>query len=623
MAENWVIRVDEENVTAFEAVCGDPLELGRQDEGNGEVLYQLSVTATGGYRLAIARIEEVNVSRRQVQIEAAANGRIRVKNISNNVPFALGNGRPVRQGTEVVVDLPLLLKFGKKSVHLQDPVDARSRGLIQGLPEPTLAPDVTGLRPSSVSGLELRSMGALDAEAMIRWIRATVEVLHSAAGDTDFFQKAARAAVELVSMDSGRVAVLRQDSEWETVAHHCSTAGPQGHDDPASRLVLRMVCQHKSTFWYDSMSHMAGYDRAQVTDVGSSLAGVHSVVAAPILDSEARVIAVLYGERRLNSIVNTGKRVTKLDAMLIELLASGVATGLARLEHERKALVLQTRFEQFFTPALARHLVTRPDLLTGRDVEITALFCDIRGFSRISRNHGPTFTLDWTNDVLSTLSDCVVKHEGVLVDYIGDELLAMWGAPEQQPDHAERACRAALEMKDCLPGLNARWQRSLGEPMGFGIGINTGIARVGNTGSQRKFKYGPLGDTVNVASRVQGATKYFKSSLLITKATRDRLGAEFQVRRLGKARVVNISEPIELFELGSPGQAKALELRSSYEEGLAAFESKEFRKATGILGQLLYLHRDDGPSIALLARAIACVVEEPEVFDPAFRLPGK
>jgi adenylate cyclase len=309
--------------------------------------------------------------------------------------------------------------------------------------------------------------------------------------------------------------------------------------------------------------------------------------------------------------------------MLIELLASGVATGLARLEHERKALILQTRFEQFFTPALARHLAAHPDLLSGQDVEITALFCDIRGFSRISRNHGPAFTLDWTNDVLSTLSDCVLKHEGVLVDYIGDELLAMWGAPEEQPDHAERACRTALEMTGCLPGLNARWQGPLGEAMGFGIGVNTGVARVGNTGSQRKFKYGPLGDTVNVASRVQGATKYFKSSLLITKATRDRLGAQFQVRRLGKARVVNIAEPIELFELYSPDQPAACELLASYEEGLAAFEAKEFRKAAGILGQLLYLNRDDGPSIALLARAIACVVEEPETFDPAFRLPGK
>ena len=136
--------------------------------------------------------------------------------------------------------------------------------------------------------------------------------------------------------------------------------------------------------------------------------------------------------------------------------------------------------------------------------------------------------------------------------------------------------------------------------MGFGIGINTGIARVGNTGSRQKFKYGPLGDTVNVASRVQGASKYFKSSLLITRATRDRLGPGFQVRRLGTARVVNIADPIELFELCSPDQPNACELGAAYEEALAAFEAGEFRKTSRILGRIINVHGDDGPSFALL-----------------------
>ncbi|HKI17521.1 MAG TPA: adenylate/guanylate cyclase domain-containing protein, partial [Isosphaeraceae bacterium] len=171
--------------------------------------------------------------------------------------------------------------------------------------------------------------------------------------------------------------------------------------------------------------------------------------------------------------------------------------------------------------------------------------------------------------------------------------------------------------------LNARWQERLGEPMAVGIGINTGMARVGNTGSSRKFKYGPLGDTVNVASRVQGSSKYFKANLLLTKATRDRLGPEFHVRRLGKTRVINIASPIELYELWPPSEPGAVEFCSAYEEALAAFEAGEFRAAARILGRLVNSRPDDGPSFALLARAIACIVEEPEKFDPAFRLPGK
>jgi adenylate cyclase len=536
MAENWVVGFAEDDGTACEAVCGDPLELGRTNESNEELLYD---------------------------------------------------------------------------------------GPIQGLAEPTSVPDRTASRHQERGSAALLSTGAPEVEAVIRWLKATMDVLRGASSDSEFFQKAAQAAVELLSLDSGTVAVLDKLGDWKIVARHCASGVEQSQDSPASRVVLKTVRQRKGTFWYDPMNHGDTFDPALIKAAGSSRAGTHSIVAAPILDGDAMVIAILYGERRLDSVDNAGKRLTRLDAMLIELLASSVATGLARMEHERKALALQTQFEQFFTPKLARLLATRPELLAGQDVEITALFCDIRGFSRISRNHEPSFTLDWINDVLSTLSDCILAHEGVLVDYIGDELMAMWGAPENHPDHAERACHAAIEMIGCLPALDARWQGPLGEPMGFGVGINTGIARVGNTGARRKFKYGPLGDTVNVASRVQGATKYFKSSLLITQATRDRLGAEFHVRRLGRARMVDIAETIELFELCAPDRPEACKLRSAYEDGLAAYEAKEFRKATAILGRILCEHRDDGPSIALLARAINCVVEEPENFDPAFRLPGK
>jgi adenylate cyclase len=623
MSENWVIRIDEDDQTAFEGVCSDPLELGRQDESSGEILYHLSVKLDGSHRVAIARNEEVNVSRRQVRIESAPDGRVRIKNISTNVPFNLGNGRPVKQGTDLIVELPVLLKFGKRSVHLQDPSETGPGGPIQSLSEPTLVPAAYESGRSILGNLNLHSTGPFEVEAVIHWLEATMEVLQSAASDSEFFQKAAQAAVELVALDSARVAVRGKQGEWKTVALHPASVEARSRDDAASRLVLKMVSQHKRTFWYDPLNQAAALEASQAADVGSSLAGVDSVVAAPILDRDGKVIAVLYGERRLNSIVTSGKRVSRLDAMLIKLLASGVATGLARLEQERAALSFQSQLEQFFTPELARQLATRPELLIGQDLEITALFCDIRGFSRITRNHGPTFTLDWTNDVLSTLSDCVLEHDGVLVDYIGDEMLAMWGAPEHQPDHAERACRAAIDMVNCLPALNERWQGPLGEAMGFGIGVNTGIARVGNTGSRRKFKYGPLGDTVNVASRVQGASKYFKSSLLITRATRDRLGPGFRVRRLGTACVVNITDPIELFELCSPDQPNARELGSAYEEALVAFEAGEFRKTSRILGRVINVHGDDGPSFALLARAIACIVEEPLAFDPAFRLPGK
>jgi adenylate cyclase len=182
-------------------------------------------------------------------------------------------------------------------------------------------------------------------------------------------------------------------------------------------------------------------------------------------------------------------------------------TGLARQAQEKAALAAHVRLEQFFGPDLARRLVREPGLLEGREAIVTLLFCDVRGFSRVSEKLSPAESLRWMNDVMSELSSCVLDEGGVLVDYVGDELLAMWGAPEDQPDQAERAARAALAMLAALPALDGRWQEAVGGPTEVGIGVNTGPAQVGNTGSTFKFKYGALGNTVNLGSRVQGLTK--------------------------------------------------------------------------------------------------------------------
>jgi len=135
-----------------------------------------------------------------------------------------------------------------------------------------------------------------------------------------------------------------------------------------------------------------------------------------------------------------------------------VAAGLARVKEEEESLRARTQFEQFFTPQLYSALQANPTLLEGRDETVTVLFCDIRAFSRISerlgnRQHDPV-----DQCTFHALSQCVLDEQGVLVDYIGDELMAMWGAPVAQPDHALRACRAALAMLRVLPALNERWQ---------------------------------------------------------------------------------------------------------------------------------------------------------------------
>jgi adenylate cyclase len=282
-----------------------------------------------------------------------------------------------------------------------------------------------------------------------------------------------------------------------------------------------------------------------------------------------------------------------------------VASGLARLDQEKQLVAERVRFEQFFTPELARMLGSSgEEMLAARDAEITVLFCDIKGFSRISRASGAELAVEWVRDVLSALSDCVADYQGVLVDYSGDSLEALWGAPLTTPQHATLACKAALQMRACLPELNKRWESRLGEKTDVSIGINSGRAQVGNIGSRRKFKYGAFGTTVNQASRVQGAAKQVGVSLLVTRSTVNLLEPNFSLRRLWTVQTVNIDEPIELFELVDGSDPRWAGLKAKYEESLTRFENGQYYEAMTIVGSLVAEYPQDEPTRRLLQRIV-------------------
>jgi adenylate cyclase len=345
-------------------------------------------------------------------------------------------------------------------------------------------------------------------------------------------------------------------------------------------------------------------------------------VAAPLLDRHDQVVGVLYGERRAGAARTAGAD-SRVAALLVNLLACGVATGLARLEQEQAALKATTLFEQFFTRDLARHLAADPGLLEGREAEVTLLFADVRDFSRHSEKLGAANTFHWVNDVMDELSGCVRTEGGVLADYLGDELMALWGAPEAQPDQAARAVRAAAAMRQVLPVLSQRWEEALGEPLRLGIGLHSGIAHVGNTGSRYKFKYGPLGNTVNLASRVQGLTKYLRCGVLTTAATRWQLDERFVARRVVRARVVNIAEEVDLFEVEPAGPAERRAFFADSQAALECLEKGEFAPAARLAVQLLSQHSGDGPLLLTLARAADALVKGGEGFQPVWVPPGK
>jgi adenylate cyclase len=405
---------------------------------------------------------------------------------------------------------------------------------------------------------------------------------------------------------------LRRDGGWKVAGSHAA-----GHRVGVrfSPTLLGRVVAERRTFYQDPNLN-------QSIVVSTSLQDVEALVASPIFGLNGEVVGALYGVRYWEGLARGGIR--PLEAQFVQLLAGAVGANLARGTAQRT----RVQFEQFFSPELVRELERDPNLLEGRSQVVTILVSDLRGFSGLSERLGAQQTCVLIRDMMERLSEQIVRQGGVIVDYAGDGILAMWNAPTPQEDHALRACRAALAMLGELGGLNERWREVAGGPLALGIGINTGTAQVGNTGSPRKFKYGPHGHTVNLASRVQDATKILQLPLLVTSATCDLLPPTLPRRRLGRVRLAGVEEQVVLYEVqAEPPPAEWQTLRDGYEAALALYEDRQWGKACQRLLPLLEAFERSGhldaPTLKLMRRAGECLEARPEPFDAVIEVTKK
>jgi adenylate cyclase len=375
-------------------------------------------------------------------------------------------------------------------------------------------------------------------EVLTQWLERVINLQHAGGAAADFDRHAATVLVELIGLDLGMV-LLYRDGIWSTAAVHV----PDEHMPVTfSRTLLGRVLAERRTFYQNPST---------AEDMTASLCGVEAVCASPIFGLQDEVTGALYGTR---SIRGRGPAVIRpMQAQLVQLLAAAVGANHARTT----ALRTRVQFEQFFSPELVRQLECDQALLEGRTLDVTILSSDLRGFTRMAERLGAEVTCQIIRDMIERLSEWIVQYGGVIVDYAGDGILAMWNAPLPQEDHAARACRAALAMVGELPGLNVRWQSVVGHPLQIGIGLNTGPALVGNTGSSRKFKYGPHGHTVNLASRVQTATKQLGVSILVSGSTLQQVPEMFLTRPAGPVEFSDVKERVLLHELLGAGPATA------------------------------------------------------------------
>jgi adenylate cyclase len=287
------------------------------------------------------------------------------------------------------------------------------------------------------------------------------------------------------------------------------------------------------------------------------------------------------------------------------------------LIEEQEKRKVRGAFQQYVSPEVIRRLLSDPERVKPRKTPVTVLFSDIRGFTSISEQLDAQELADLLNGYLTEMTRIIFRNQGTLDKYIGDAVMAIWGAPFDEPGHAARCCQAAIDMLTRLEVLQQGW-RARGQPvLEIGIGVNSGIASVGNMGSALRHGYTAIGDSVNLASRLEGLNKEYGTRIIISESTRAALDNEsFLVRELDLIRVKGKAQPVTIYELvrvdaDGDKRKELVELAEIFTRGRQAYKHRYWGTAKKIFEDTLGRWPDDGPSRVFLARCEEYLVEEP------------
>jgi adenylate cyclase len=246
---------------------------------------------------------------------------------------------------------------------------------------------------------------------------------------------------------------------------------------------------------------------------------------------------------------------------LLALLLSYGSASTARYATTGREL-RQTRrvLERYVAPQLVNYVMSNLESfqLKGNKRELTILISDVRNFTTMTEKSDPEELIALLNDYLAAMTDIIFKYNGIVDKFIGDGILAYWGAFTPEENHAEDAALAALEMIEQLAQLNQRWQEQGKQPIAIGIGINTGMVIFGNIGKGKKLEFTVIGDAVNLASRLEGLNKEFHTSIVIGEETRLRLGNNMDVRCLGGVKVKGKTIETQVYELRGRANAQTV-----------------------------------------------------------------
>ncbi len=311
--------------------------------------------------------------------------------------------------------------------------------------------------------------------------------------------------------------------------------------------------------------------------------------------------------------------------LLISFLALNIHRALT--EGAEKALI-KAKFGQFVSPEIVEELANDPEKakLGAQKREMTIFFLDIAHFTTISEKMSAEALMTFLNRYLSAFSEVILDRRGTIDKFIGDCVVAFWNAPIENKDHARDAVLSALRCQVAIAELNKNLDPGIPEIPQIRIGINTGVVNVGFTGTERKLAYTVIGDEVNLASRLEGANKFFGSQIIISGATYEKAKDAVEARYLGRARVVGKELPVPVYEpLAEKGKLNAAWTAALpvWEKSVKAFYDKKYDAALAGFEEFMKLLPEDGPGELYLGQSRDYSALPPDDWDQVFNLTAK
>ena len=291
------------------------------------------------------------------------------------------------------------------------------------------------------------------------------------------------------------------------------------------------------------------------------------------------------------------------------LAANYVAiTSFRMVFEEREKRKIRKTFSQYLSPGVIALIEKDPRKYIrpgGETKELTVMFSDIRDFTTLSEGLTADELVHLLNEYLGAMTDTLFRSLGTLDKYIGDAIMAFWGSPYPQEDHAASACKCALEMISGLEQLNKKWQEEGRRQIGIGVGLNTGPVNVGNMGSNKRLAWTVMGDNVNLASRLEGLTRLYNVKIVIGEGTWRQVEKNFVCRELDKIRVKGKLQPVNIYELIDVAAAKPKyeTLLAGFDHAMRTYREQKWGEAAVLFSRLAETFPEDGPTQVFLKRA--------------------